>query len=202
MRRSDLEAVDGWDPYNVTEDADLAFRLAAEGGDIGWISPPTNEEAVSVLRPWFKQRSRWLKGYLQTWLVHMNAPFAGGWRRTVMLQLTLGLSLLSILFFAPIMIGLGLFALARITGVTDAHMPAIYVIALAFSLFCGMAVGVLGAIRAKNYALLKHVPLMPLYWMLLFPPLLQALIELQTRPFHWHKTEHGVTRAPPEMTGG
>jgi hypothetical protein len=44
--------------------------------------------------------------------------------------------------------------------------------------------------------------MMPLYWLLLFPPLLQAIIELQTRPFHWHKTEHGVTGAPPEIAGG
>jgi hypothetical protein len=65
-----------------------------------------------------------------------------------------------------------------------------------------MAVGALGAIRSGQPRLLKHVPLMPIYWLLLFPPLLQALIELKTRPYHWHKTEHGVTGAPPETTGG
>lgn len=202
MRRDTLQSVGGWDPFNVTEDADLAFRLAAEGGGIGWIAPPTQEEAVSRLRPWFKQRSRWLKGYLQTWLVHMNAPLSGGWRRAVMLQVTLGLSLMSVLFFAPVIMGLALYESARLVGVTEATIPSVYLMALAFSLFCGMAVGALGAVRAGQAHLLKHVPLMPLYWLLLFPPLLQALIELKTRPFHWHKTEHGVTGAPPETAGG
>lgn len=202
MRRNALQTVGGWDPFNVTEDADLAFRLAAEGGAIGWIQLPTQEEAVSQLRPWFKQRSRWLKGYLQTWLVHMNAPLSGGWRRVVMLQVTLGLSLMSVLFFAPVMMGLALYEFARLIGIIEATIPAIYLLALGFSLLCGMAVGALGAIRAGQRHLLKYVPFMPLYWLLLFPPLLQALIELKTRPFHWHKTEHGVTGAPPETTGG
>ncbi|GHA94691.1 hypothetical protein GCM10009069_17080 [Algimonas arctica] len=141
MRRSALETVGGWDPFNVTEDADLAFRLVANGGGIGWIHLPTQEEAVSRLRPWFKQRSRWLKGYLQTWLVHMNAPLSGGWRRAVMLQVTLGLSLLSVLFFAPVMTGLALYEGARLMGIMEATIPAIYLLALGFSLLCGMAVG-------------------------------------------------------------
>lgn len=198
MRREALDAVGGWDAYNVTEDADLAFRLAAYGGGIGWISAPTQEEAVSRIRPWHRQRSRWLKGYIQTWMVHMNAPLSGGWRRVVMLQLTLGLSLLSVLFFAPIMVLLGLVGAAKLLGITDAVIPAIYLWTLGFSLICGMAVGALGAIRAGQPHLLRHVPLMPVYWMLLFTPLMQALAELQTRPFHWHKTEHGVTGAPPD----
>jgi len=202
MRRNALAAVEGWDPYNVTEDADLAFRLAAEGGSIGWIAPPTKEEAVSRLRPWFKQRSRWLKGYIQTWLVHMNAPLSGGWRRAVMLQVTLGLSLLSVLFFTPVIVGLVLFETALWLGIIDTNIPTIYLLTLGFSLFCGMAVGALGAVRAGQPHLLKHVPFMPFYWLMLFPPLIQAIIELQTRPFHWHKTEHGVTGAPPEITGG
>lgn len=201
MRRSALDAVGGWDAYNVTEDADLAFRLAAQGGQIGWISPPTQEEAVAQFRPWCRQRSRWLKGYIQTWLVHMNSPFAGGWRRALMLQATLGHALLSVLFFAPVMFSLTCFALAQWVGITDAQTPRLYLLALGFSLICGMMVGAVGALRAGQKHLLRHVPLMPLYWLILFPPLMQALIEMRTRPFHWHKTQHGVTGAPPGDPG-
>ena len=198
MRRDALERVGGWDPFNVTEDADLAFRLAGHGHRIGWIAPPTQEEACYRMRPWFRQRSRWLKGYMQTWLVHMNAPLSGGWRRAVMLQLTLGLSLLSIASYAPVMLVLGLWAAAHQIGVVHASLPPLYLGALAFSLLSGMTVGALGAVRAGKPELLGHVPLMPLYWLLLFPPLLQALWELRTNPFHWHKTEHGVTGARPD----
>ncbi|MGB3456255.1 MAG: glycosyltransferase family 2 protein [Litorimonas sp.] len=201
MRRDALERVGGWDPFNVTEDADLAFRLACDGGRIGWIAPPTQEEAVSRLRPWMRQRSRWLKGFLQTWLVHMNAPLSGGWRRALMLQLTLGVSLLSVAFFAPVVVGLTLLLLAGALGVTDVRVPPVYLLTLGFSMVCGMSAGALGAVRAGQPRLLWHVPLMPLYWMLLFPPLVRAIAELRTRPFHWHKTEHGVTGAPPGLAG-
>ena len=203
MRRAELEAVGGWDPYNVTEDADLAFRLA--GADrhrrIGWIAPPTQEEACARFRPWFNQRSRWLKGYIQTWLVHMNAPLVGGWRRALMLQLTLGVTLLSVLFYAPVMLSFGLWALANRLGVVEAPLPPIYLGALGFSLLCGMAVGALGAVRADKPELLSSVLSMPLYWLMLFPPLVQAIWELRVRPFHWHKTEHGVTGARPDPVG-
>ena len=63
FRRRALGEVSGWDPYNVTEDADLGYRLSAGGWRLGVITPPTMEEAISRLRPWRRQRSRWLKGY-------------------------------------------------------------------------------------------------------------------------------------------
>ena len=198
MRREALEAVGGWDPFNVTEDADLAFRLAGRGGRIGWIAPPTQEEACHRLGPWFRQRSRWLKGYMQTWRVHMNAPLSGGWRRALMLQLTLGVSLLSIAFYAPVMTFMALWAGADAIGIVDAPLPPVFLGALGFSLASGMAVGALGALRAGQPRLLLHVPLMPLYWTMLFPPLLRALWELRHAPYHWHKTEHGVTGARPD----
>ena len=75
-------------------------------------------------------------------------------------------------------------------------IPPIYLSALGFSLFSGMAISGLGAIRAGQRHLLWHLPFMPLYWLILFPPLIQAIIEMRTRPFHWHKTAHGVTGAP------
>ena len=198
MRRGALERVGGWDPFNVTEDADLAFRLAQGVRRIGWIAPPTQEEACHRLGPWLRQRSRWLKGYMQTWLVHMNAPLSGGWRRVVMLQLTLGVSLLSIAFYAPVLLFLGLWSVGHAAGVVEAELPRVFLGALGFSLLSGMAVGALGAWRSGQRRLLWHVPFMPLYWLLLFPPLLVALWELRSNPFHWHKTEHGVTGARPD----
>ena len=74
FRRSTLEAVGGWDPFNVTEDADLGLRLERLGYSIGVIESRTLEEANSDFINWVKQRSRWYKGYLQTWLVHLRRP--------------------------------------------------------------------------------------------------------------------------------
>ena len=70
LRVAELRALGGWDPYNVTEDADLGMRLHAAGGRTGMLGSVTLEEACSRVRPWIRQRTRWQKGYIQTWLVH------------------------------------------------------------------------------------------------------------------------------------
>jgi cellulose synthase/poly-beta-1,6-N-acetylglucosamine synthase-like glycosyltransferase len=74
FKRDVLVASGAWDPFNVTEDADLAVRLQRDGGRIGVITSVTAEEAPLTWRPWHAQRTRWMKGWLQTWLVHMRRP--------------------------------------------------------------------------------------------------------------------------------
>ena len=74
FRTDVLREVGAWDPYNVTEDADLGMRLARFGYRIGVIDSTTYEEAPARSRPWLRQRTRWFKGWMQTWLVHMRSP--------------------------------------------------------------------------------------------------------------------------------
>ena len=64
----------GWDPFNVTEDTDLGMRLARFGYRIGVIASTTDEEAPAAFGPWLHQRTRWFKGWIQTFFVHMRAP--------------------------------------------------------------------------------------------------------------------------------
>lgn len=52
-----LKALGGWDAWNVTEDADLGFRLAAEGYRLGVLSSPTFEPAPDRLSDWLPQRA-------------------------------------------------------------------------------------------------------------------------------------------------
>lgn len=47
---------------NVTEDADLRYRLARHGFRSSVISAPTAEEAPVSFAAWAHQRSRWIKG--------------------------------------------------------------------------------------------------------------------------------------------
>ena len=74
FRRTALEAVGGWDPHNVTEDADLGLRLYAHGYRTETIARATVEAAPVALDAWTRQRTRWLKGWAQTWLVIMRRP--------------------------------------------------------------------------------------------------------------------------------
>ena len=70
-----LEELDGWDPFNVTEDCDLGVRLYRSGYHTRMIDSTTWEEACSRLPSWLRQRSRWVKGFFQTHLTHMRNPF-------------------------------------------------------------------------------------------------------------------------------
>jgi hypothetical protein len=78
FRRSVLEKVGGWDPFNVTEDADIGFRLARFGYRSATIDLPTMEDAPVAIGPWFRQRARWIKGWMR--LVNCHAR---RWRASV-----------------------------------------------------------------------------------------------------------------------
>lgn len=203
MRRAPLDAVGGWDAYNVTEDADLSFRLAANGHKIGYIHPPTEEESVSLLPDWHLQRARWIKGYIQTWDVHMANPLTPGGvrgvRRFLTLQITLGFTLLSVLFYTPVVLGLLIFAAVLWWVNVPLDIGLTYSLTFLFSISIGCLIGIAGAHRAGTSSLIRSAAGMPVYWLLLFSPALRAFSELRRKRFHWHKTRHGVSR-PADLT--
>ena len=198
MRRALLDAIDGWDAHNVTEDADLSFRLAAQGHSIGYIHPPTKEEAICNLQDWRMQRTRWMKGFIQTWDVHMAKPWApggiAGLLRFFTLQLTLGLTVLSVLFYAPIVLLLPFIALTLWWVSVPLNIGLAYSLTFIFSISIGCLIGTAGAHRAAKPRLIRSTYMMPLYWLLLFEPAIRAFSELKHKRFHWHKTRHGVSR--------
>jgi len=75
-----LQSIGGWDPFNVAEDCDLGMRLHKMGYKTHVLDSTTWEEANSRLWNWVRQRSRWVKGYIQTHLVHMRSPFKTFWK--------------------------------------------------------------------------------------------------------------------------
>lgn len=205
FRRAALLAVGGWDPWNVTEDADLALRLAAAGYHSGLIASATFEEAPLALRPWLRQRSRWLKGWLQTWLVHMRHPGTllrlVGPGAFVMIQLQL-LASLGAIAAHPIWVALAVAALVGLAPLgTDGSVTGGVVLAFTASAF---AVGWLGAARLAVTALGRRrfvrgrgaLFWLPLYWLLMSWALGLAVIDLVRRPHFWAKTAHGLARRP------
>ncbi len=72
--RAVIEQLGGWDAYNVTEDADIGIRIARAGGRVRVLDSTTFEEAPESFAVWLPQRTRWMKGFMQTWLVHMRRP--------------------------------------------------------------------------------------------------------------------------------
>ncbi len=199
FRRTALEDVGGWDAHNVTEDADLGMRLARRGYRVELVASTTMEEANARLLPWIKQRSRWLKGYAQTWLTHMRRP-----RR-----LLADLGLRRFLGFQAILLG-GLVAyfglpvfwtlwIATLLGAGPAWIadapPLAFgaLVTLHLSAWMATFLAALIALRRRGLDwLLPWTPTLFVYWSLGAAAAALALAELAVAPFHWRKTAHGV----------
>ncbi len=188
FRRTALENVGGWDAWNVTEDADLGLRLAREGYQTGYISPPTYERPPSRLKVWTAQRSRWLKGFMQTWLILMRAPITAirdmGLGGFVSTQLLLGGSILFALIHGIWLIWCLLCALA----------PGLQLGPIGWSLlivsYCINAVLLLAAPGKRGPVRLGLVASAPLYWPLQSLAAVRALYGLCKSPHFWAKTPH------------
>ena len=202
FRREALEAVCGWDPYNVTEDADLGMRMTRLGYHTRTITRPTHEAAPDDFRTWLPQRTRWFKGWLLTWLVHMRAPAA--------LAVSLGPSsfVVSQLLFAGMVLSATVHPLLLYTlfvGVSDAVLdkPALreqswlFRLDLANAVLCYISFWVLGwrTLDARERRGFGWVlPLTPLYWIAMFMAALLAIYKLIREPHHWDKTPHRRSR--------
>lgn len=193
FRKQALQDAGGWDAWNVTEDADIGLRLARMGHEAQTISPPTYEEAPARLRLWMKQRTRWMKGHLQTWLVLMRKPFRAmheiGLLRFLGLQLTFGVSLLASILHAPLVIGIG-----ASLWLSYGFEP--WQIALIAIGYASVVIATLAA-RAEHARWITLLTL-PLYWPLQSIAMLCAFIEMKVDPHGWAKTHHGA-KTPPDL---
>ncbi len=191
-----LRTAGGWDAFNVTEDADLGLRLAQLGYRTGMIASPTMETPPSASQVWIPQRTRWIKGYMQTLLVHtrLNSPLKP--RAWLGLFLGVGLSVAAAVLYAPfslmVIMSLLLTGLQRIGDAAHPlHILSPYDLALfLFGTLSGMITITLAARRAGLRLKLADVLGAPVYWCLQSLAAGFALWQLATRPFHWDKTEH------------
>lgn len=199
FRREALDRVGGWDAHNVTEDADLGIRLARFGYRTALLPLVTREEANCHPWLWVRQRSRWLKGYLITWLVHMRQPRRllrelGAWR-VLGLQVIFLTALLQFLL-APLLWSLWLIPLGLphpLAGGIAAPLLSLVTLALLGAEAVSLVVGLGGVARSPHPRLLPWVPTLFLYFPLATLALYKALWELLSRPFYWDKTSHGCS---------
>lgn len=195
---SKLRELGAWDPFNVTEDADLGIRLHREGYRTAMIDSTTLEEANSNVANWIRQRSRWNKGYIQTWLVHMRNPVAllsqTGVRGFTSFNLTMGSAFL--LLINPIFWGLTTLYILTQAGFIEQLFPGIVFYAASAMLFVGNFVfvylNVAGSLHRGEFGLTRTALLSPLYWGLMSWAAWKGFIQLFTNPFYWEKTEHGL----------
>ena len=201
--RSDrLRELGGWDPFNVTEDADLGIRASQRGYTVGVIHSTTYEEANCRVNNWLRQRSRWIKGYMQTWLVHNRHPWRSlrtlGLKNWLAYQFFIGGTILTFLS-SPLLWGIFCFWLVTQTRGLQDLFPAGWVLNIAlFNLLVGNALAVylnmIAVFGRRYFDLLPYALLNPLYWQLHSVAAYLALWQLFTKPFYWEKTVHGLSK--------
>lgn len=198
FRTDILRSAGAWDPFNVTEDADLGLRLHRLGYRAEMIVRPTLEDAPTEQRVWLGQRGRWLKGWMQTWLVLMRQP-----RR-----LAAEFGVLGTLAFHVIITGMLLSALAHpliivFLAISMWHLVhSVYTTPLEQVLFLMDGINTAGSYvlfvtmgrqamtRDERKRLGTKWRWVPLYWLMISYAAWRAAIELHTNPFFWKKTPH------------
>lgn len=208
-----LRELMGWDAFNVTEDCDLGVRICRAGYSTRMLDTTTWEEACSSLGFWIRQRTRWLKGYMQTYLVHMRNP----------IKLVRELGPANFLHFQALIGGIVVcflvnplfWCMAAIWFATRsellAHLfPGFVFVLSALCLFVGnfafVYASMLGCYRRKYYDLIMDALLSPIYWALMSVGGWRALFQIVVAPYRWEKTRHGLWKGPRSMgehgTGG
>ncbi|WAB81165.1 glycosyltransferase [Microcella daejeonensis] len=200
FRTSALVELGGWDPYNVTEDADLGIRASALGYRVGVINSTTMEEANTSIPNFVRQRSRWIKGYMQTTLVHARQPMA------IIREIGLRRFLAFVLLIAgtPLTF-LGVIPFYTITAIT-LFLPMEWVqpffpLWLIWLTLLNFVIGnvimiylsMMGPYKRGTFHLVLWALLNPVYWLLHSVASYKALWQLLTKPHYWEKTEHGLT---------
>ncbi|HEX3738063.1 MAG TPA: glycosyltransferase [Solirubrobacterales bacterium] len=191
-----------WDPFNVAEDADLGLRLHRYGYKTAIVDSTTYEEATSNILNWVRQRSRWVKGYIQSWLVQMRHPIRLlrqiGLRHWLSFQLTVG-GTPAIFLLNPIYWALTTAWLLTEAGIIQTAFPGPVYYISGLGLFIGNFLFAYmiaaGAARRGYFDLVKFAMLAPAYWVLMSWGAWKGFIQLFTKPFYWEKTTHGMTAA-------
>jgi cellulose synthase/poly-beta-1,6-N-acetylglucosamine synthase-like glycosyltransferase len=204
FRTEALRRLGGWDPFNVTEDCDLGTRVARAGLQVALLESTTWEEAVTRVGPWVRQRSRWVKGYLQTYLVHMRHPLRLwsdlGPRGFLDFQSLVGGATLMLLI-NPLMWA---FTVAYMAGRDTPAGALVHLLFPSLLYYLALAAMVLGnftffylnlyvCVRHGYDELTRIALLSPLYWLMMSVGAWWGFASLLFHPHYWAKTPHGAS---------
>lgn len=217
FRVDKLLEIGGWDGYNVTEDAELGLRIARAGYRIGTINSITEEECPISIGAWLKQRTRWIKGFIQTSCEHImlkkpigiNAIRAAKEKehpnpQPIRFKPISKLNIMDIITFY-IFIGMSFFFFISIFAILfndfiilkryNLNYLKYLLIFNTFSIFI-MLYGAFISTVIKNKLKFKifYFIFFPLYWTLHYIAAVRALYFIVKKPFYWAKTKHGASK--------
>ena len=191
-----LRELGGWDAWNVTEDADLGMRCSALGYRVEVADSITYGEMPHQIKPWTRQRTRWLKGFMLTALVHTRNP-ARTWRtfgRAGTLTMLTFMAGTPLLYLAqPIVLGIWA---SGYKGFVAQHLQLSPILAIAqFVILVTWTTLVVTAARRHRLTSVIFAPLLPAYWLMHWAATWRGLHQLIFAPFLWEKTPHTAAAA-------
>ncbi len=201
FKLDNLVELGAWDPFNVTEDADLGVRAYAKGYKIAIVNSTTFEEANNEPFNWIRQRSRWIKGYMQTYLVHMRNPLAllrkVGWRGFLGFNFFIGATPLTFLVY-PFLLGIFVCYLVFDLSTIRTLFPDWVLFMSIFNLMVGnilmIYINMMAVFKRRFYELILFSIANPVYWLMHSVAAFKGLYQLIVKPFYWEKTEHGLSK--------
>jgi cellulose synthase/poly-beta-1,6-N-acetylglucosamine synthase-like glycosyltransferase len=190
-----------WDPFNVTEDADLGVRAYAKGYKIAIINSTTYEEANNEPINWIRQRSRWIKGYMQTYLVHMRNPVALwkkiGWRGFLGFNFFIGATSATFLAY-PLLLAIFICYLIFDFSTMRTLFPDWVLFMSIFNLMVGnilmIYINMMAVFKRRYFELILFAIANPIYWLMHSAAAYMGLYQLIVNPFYWEKTNHGLSK--------
>lgn len=202
FKTNSLKQIGGWDAFNVTEDCDLGLRLAKRGYRTAIMESTTYEEANSNIHNWYNQRSRWIKGYIQTYFVHSRSGnnFFGrsSFKDLFVFQFMVGVKIMA-LFINPFMWALTacyFIFRAQAGPFIESLYPGPILFLGEFSLIFGnffyIYYYMIACAKRDYHGLIKYVFLVPLYWLGMSLAAWKAVYEVIVKPHYWAKTHHGL----------
>lgn len=206
FRRLPLMTSGGWDPYNVAEDCDMGIRLYRMGYRVGILDSVSREEATETVSAWAMQRTRWMKGFIQTSIVHLRHPFrfkddVGGYRNFFAFLLVVPgsvfLNISNILYWF-LLIGWLTTHSPYIQNIFPGVILTISFASFILGNFIFTYLNLIGSYQRGRMNLVKWSLFSPLYWVLLSIATVRATIQIVFQPHYWEKTKHGVSVIPEE----
>ena len=196
-----LRELGGWDPFNVTEDADLGLRVFEKRYKVGVVNSTTLEEANNEPFNWIRQRSRWIKGYMQTTLVHMRNPvkLVGkiGWRGFFGFNFFVSFTPITFLLYPLLLSFYAVYLIFDLQSVKILFPDWVLYISI-FNFIAGntlmIYINMLAVFKRRYYELILFAMLNPFYWLMHSIAAYKGLWQLIYKPFYWEKTNHGLTK--------
>ncbi|MEO7212073.1 glycosyltransferase [Mucilaginibacter sp.] len=201
FKLQELVDLGAWDPFNVTEDADLGVRAYAKGHKIAIINSTTYEEANNEPFNWIRQRSRWIKGYMQTYLVHMRDPAALikkiGWKGFLGFNFFIGATPIIFLVYPLLLTFFICYIVFDLSSIRTLFPDWVLFMSI-FNLMVGnilmIYINMMAVFKRRYYELILFAIANPIYWLMHSISAYKGLYQLITNPFYWEKTNHGLSK--------